>query len=368
MKQALKTYQLEIHVRGPVFIGDGLEIKKKEYLFLNRSTVGIVDMNKLYKLAKQKRLTKELERFLIMNTKEDLKQWAERCRVSNEELEKCLKYKVRTGDIQRNKGRMQIMSCIKDPYGNPYIPGSSLKGVLRTILLCDEMLRHPERYKRDRQQIKKDLEIQIPGKDRKKVLSKNIGNLETQILHTLGKSENKRDAVNDKMSGIIISDSEPISIDQIILCQKWEHHVNGHNKTLNLLRECICPDTVIRANLTIDQTINPITIETIGEAVKNVYDCYYEKFQSKFKGQDRKSDQTVFLGGGSGFVSKTVIYSLYDEREAVKTTQDVFWKTGVSKDHKHYQDVRLGVSPHILKCTQYQGKEYMMGECELKIL
>lgn len=368
MKQGLKTYQLELRVCGPVFVGDGLEIQKKEYIFLNRETVGIVDMNRLYTLAKQKHLAQDLERFLAVDTKETLKQWAERCRIPQKELEKCLKYKIYTGDIQQNKGRMQIMSCIKDPYGNPYIPGSSLKGMLRTILLCDEMLRFPERYKREGQQLKKDLDVQIPGKNRKQVLARNIKNLETLTFHTLEKSENKRDAVNDKMSGIIVSDSEPISIEQVILCQKWEHHTDGNSRTLNLLRECLSPGTVIKATLTVDQTLNSITAEQIQAAVKNVYDCYYENFQKKFRGQDRKSDQTVFLGGGSGFVSKTVLYSLYEAREAVSITQDVFLKTGVPKTHKHYQDVRLGVSPHILKCTRYQGKEYMMGQCELNII
>ena len=35
---------------------------------------------------------------------------------------------------------MQIISFIKDAYGKPYIPGSSIKGMLRTILLCYDIL------------------------------------------------------------------------------------------------------------------------------------------------------------------------------------------------------------------------------------
>lgn len=366
MKQALKTYQLELRVCGPVFVGDGQEIQKKEYLFLNRDTVGIVDMKRLYALAKKRRITNDLERFLAVDTKEDLSHWAERCRVSLNELTKCLKYKVNTGDIQRNKGRMQIMSCMKDPYGNPYIPGSSIKGMLRTILLCDEMLRHPERYSRDGNGLKVDLDE--PIRNRKQVLSGNIKSIENKTFHTLMRTENSNDAVNDVMSGMIVSDSEPISIDKIILCQKWEHNRDGNSKTLNLLRESLCPGTVIKATLTIDQTVSSITAEQIQKAVANVYDCYYENFQRKFRGQDRKSDRTVFLGGGSGFVSKTVLYSLYEQREAVAVTQKIYEKTGVPKEHKHYMDMRLGVSPHILKCTRYKGKEYMMGQCELKIV
>ena len=82
---------------------------------------------------------------------------------------------------------------------------------------------------------------------------------------------------------------------------------------------------------------------------------------------DQMFDETVFLGGGSGFVSKTVIYSLLGEREGVQAVKDIFDKTYVPKEHKHYKDCRLGVSPHVLKCTKYCGKTYMMGQCKFKI-
>lgn len=40
MEQKLKTYQIHLKVNGPVFVGDGNEIQKKEYMFLNRNTIG----------------------------------------------------------------------------------------------------------------------------------------------------------------------------------------------------------------------------------------------------------------------------------------------------------------------------------------
>lgn len=53
MERKLKTYQIHLNVKGPVFIGDGNEIQKKEYVFLNRNTIGVVDGVKLYSLAKK---------------------------------------------------------------------------------------------------------------------------------------------------------------------------------------------------------------------------------------------------------------------------------------------------------------------------
>lgn len=108
------------------------------------------------------------------------------------------------------------------------------------------------------------------------------------------------------------------------------------------------------------------------EAVQRFSERYQEAFLSKFTGNHTISDRTVFLGGGSGFVSKTMIYSLFEGREAVAVTKDIFEKTEApsknkNEKDKHAKDMIYGVSPHILKCTRYQGKEYMMGQCEMTL-
>ena len=366
MKRVLKTYQLELKVCGPVFVGSGAEIQKKEYLFLNRKTVGIADINKLYMLVKKKHLEKDFENFMVTNGREDLKHWLDRNRISKEEIENCLNYKVNVGDLQMEKGRMQIMSFMRDPYGNPYVPGSSIKGMLRTILLSMKLMHDPLCYKADGQQIKSELKRTDRKFNRNTLLKKNISHIEEKAFNTIKRTENNKEDI-DVMSGIIISDSEPLSNEDIILCQKWEYHVDGSSKSLNLLRECLRPGIVIKTQMTIDESINPITGEDIMKAVKCFYEYYYSVFQKKFAVMDQMADETVFLGGGSGFVSKTVVYSLLGEKEGIQVIQSIFEKTGVPREHKHFQDGRIGVSPHILKCTKYCGKTYMMGQCKLKI-
>ena len=139
------------------------------------------------------------------------------------------------------------------------------------------------------------------------------------------------------------------------------------DQEINLLRECIKPGTVIKSSLTIDETECNLKIEDILDAVKLFYEQYYQVFQSKFPRCDRGKPNTVFLGGGSGFVSKTVVYPMFGEKEGIEITKDIFDRTGVPQKHEHYKDTRMRVSPHILKCTRYQGKEYMMGQCEIDI-
>lgn len=61
---------------------------------------------------------------------------------------------------------------------------------------------------------------------------------------------------------------------------------------------------VIKTSMKVDESINQITSEKIMEAVKKFYQFYYSVFQSKYPIADQMFDETVFLGGGSGFVSK----------------------------------------------------------------
>ena len=72
----------------------------------------------------------------------------------------------------------------------------------------------------------------------------------------------------------------------------------------------------------------------------------------------------LYLGGGNGFVSKTVLYPLLGEKGVYQVSKILdlqFWK------HKHKQDVHRGVSPHTVKCTEYRGELYEMGACNMEI-
>lgn len=53
MRHALESYELDIKAVGPIFVGSGYEIQKKEYAFLNKNIVGVIDVEKLYQLQKK---------------------------------------------------------------------------------------------------------------------------------------------------------------------------------------------------------------------------------------------------------------------------------------------------------------------------
>lgn len=369
MKQYLKSYQIVMHTVGPVFVGSGKEITKKEYMFLNgRKTVGIPDMRGLYvELQKRKKET-EFEKYLLGTWNIELTDWLVKQKIRPEELKPFLKYTLDCDSamVERD-GKLQVMECIKDAYGKPYIPGSSLKGMFRTILLGADIMSDPVKY----QQEKKDMFREVGNRSgRTNYLKRNIADIEAKAYRVLGRSDTRpKDAVNDILQGFVVSDSEPLSTDDLVLCQKIDRHTDGTEKKLPLLRECIKPDTEICFTITIDTSICKLSDKLLMGAVKQFMENYYECFSKAFAGMDMLRSNDVLCGGGCGFVSKTMVYPMYGRKEGIEFAQSVFKNTlpdKVQSQHKHYNDQRYGASPHTIKCTRYQGKLLQMGVCRIE--
>jgi CRISPR-associated protein Csm5 len=371
MNNFLKQYDVVIRTVGAVFIGSGREIGKKEYMFLGRDKVAVPDIQKLYMLMKKKGKANAFEEFMLTDGRRDLTEWLRTQQIMSNDLKPVIKYELDCGDAVIEKGRtIQMLECVKNPYGQPYIPGTSLKGMFRTILLCQDIIDNPDKYAREKTDMQREI---LKDEDIKRInkntfMKRNIGNIEATKYRTLTRNEEKpADAVNDIMQGFIVSDSEPLSVNDLVLCQKVERHIDGTEKTLPILRECIKPNVEIHFTITIDTSLCQINSNMLVDAIKKVITNYHKSFQKKFNGIPTPKANYLYLGGGSGFVSKTVVNSLYtDDNDKIRLTQKIFEKTKVPRNHKHYKDNEYGVSPHIIKCTRYQGQTLQMGLCKLE--
>lgn len=372
MKHNLEVYRARLTVMSPIFIGNGNELSKKEYLFLNgRATVGIIDIQSFYRMISQKGLRNRFEMFMMdTRPRTNLSDWIRENGIKEQEVRKCLKYTIDSGDTVIQRGTpVHIMECIKDPYGLPYVPGSSIKGMLRTILLNGEIIRNPERFRKGREELLSAVRNAPYKVNRNQFLQREKGMIEETYFYTLHRNEKKRDdAVNDQLSGMIISDSNALTRKDLVLCQKVERHPDGTEKKLNLLRECIRPGTEIGFNITVEKDICSVRREDILKAIELFNEVYYDCFLKAFRGMDAPREGQVYLGGGTGFVSKTLIYPLLGKKEGLNTTMKIFQHTKVPQEHKHHKDAAYGVSPHIVKCTNYQGQSMQMGCCKLEFL
>ena len=365
-----KTYKIILTTIGPVFIGDGKSLHKKEYIRAQQF-IRVPDMEKMYTDLWKMGLTEKYEKYMMSTQRDNLGQWLQRQKVKQETIDKWIRYQLQCDIEGCSINETQIMTFMKDPYGCPYIPGSSLKGALRTILMSYAMMTNSDDYNDMKESLHREIIHSNDG--RTKYLIRQTRQLEVDTFHTLGrlkeKEKDRQNAVNDVMSQIIVSDSRPLDPSVLIFCQKLDVHKDGKIKPLPLGRECLPPGTQIEFDLTFTDQF-PYTIDQIKEAVKKFATRYYNSFSKHFKDKVKEirppKVSYIWLGGGAGYVSKTVMYPLYGYQEGLENVAEIMLHTVKDKGHGHKNDVREGISPHVIKCTRYKGKLYEMGQCSVK--
>ncbi|WP_413770067.1 type III-A CRISPR-associated RAMP protein Csm5, partial [Vibrio vulnificus] len=92
------------------------------------------DMPTLYKRMCELGLQEDFEEYLMGKGKRDLRAFFDQHQIKETDFGG---YRIKETKYETEvKGKLNnIVTFIKDAYGNPYIPGSSLKGAIRTILV-----------------------------------------------------------------------------------------------------------------------------------------------------------------------------------------------------------------------------------------
>ena len=364
---ALKHYKMKLMTLSPVHIGSGETIGKTEAMIDSvKKTVYIPDTVKLFRGLTELGLAEEYEKSIMSGTGFDLLRFLQIKKVPQETYLSWVRYSYPLGSMEP-KG-MNISACLKDAYSMPYIPGSSVKGALRTAIVAAELMNDPGLT------IDKKLGRPRDTKEKLKTMERLESGFEEGLFHTIKFDERyeqkikKGNAVRSVFKGLLISDSEPIPTDRITLCQKTDMFPDGERKKLNVYRECIRPGTEIVFNVTIDDGVFPYDTEQILAAVNRYFDDQREQFLEYFsesKSPRLPEGDILYVGGGTGFVSKTVTYQIFNDSEtALETVQEIM--TAKFPKHYHDRDIRkYDVSPHMRKCTVSGGKLYDQGLCSI---
>lgn len=77
----------------------------------------------------------------MTGSNKDLYGWLIQNRFTKEEIDSVTDYSFSGNNVNLDK-QHGIKSCIKDAFNKPYIPGSSIKGYIRTALLAYEIQNH----------------------------------------------------------------------------------------------------------------------------------------------------------------------------------------------------------------------------------
>lgn len=364
----LKKYTIVLTAIAPVFIGAGASIEKKEYVFdSSRKKVKIPHLHKMFLGLERVGRLKQYEEYMLEG-RDDLIRFFSRAGISESTYSVWMKYELDAGDaVFEDRSKKEIQLFTKDAMGLPYIPGSSLKGALRTAILNQYIFENES----SRVRFEKILNDGDMSNKRNRLLAYEANTIEKDAFAKINRySEKPRDILNDWMAAVKVSDSKPLKFSDLVLCQKLDMNIKGEIKHMPILRECLKPGTIIEFTLTLDDSLYKVSKEEILLAIKNSYQHQYDVFMKVFKVRMEPLQSNIFLGGGSGYVSKTSTYSILQHPRGVKMVSQIIDGTlgyKAKEQHKHFRDVSLGVSPHVFKMTKYSGKSYAMGLCQVDI-
>ena len=374
-----ETKSFELTCISPIHIGSGESLRPFEYLYdKQKGKVYLINQSKWVAMLSDKGLMEEYVAF-IEGSKQleglNLWQWLRNKGVSNQEIlassSRCAEapYSVLAKD---KKSLNSLNSGMSLPDGQLYIPGSSIKGVLRTGILYHllEASSKIEIY-----QSKLEAELENKSNIRKLKTSSFIENdLLTALCYDVKRN---KDSINCALKGLQVSDAMPVEKYDTIAVQKLDASVkikkNEESESrLPLCRECIRPGAKFRFTISLDlPMMKTIGISSIDEIVEYAHKAKLAEinllklfFSADYKNQIKEAEAADFsIGAGTGFLNKTLWTGLSDDREAmvrgIKTIlSDSF------KKHNHFKD--SGISPRTLKLAEVNGKKQMMGLCSLQ--
>ena len=467
----IRRYKLVLAATGPVHIGDGSEYRKKDY-FDDGGKMAILDGPAFVSKLDSHQVDAYCEFLMDKDTRVSLGDFLGKYPDMKETALKSVLYRINTQLSRAPRGvrRFHDVKCfVKDAYGKPYVPGSSVKGMLRTALVAALL------------EQRKDACADIVGDGfvGRACAGKLGSQIEYRMLRNDGQDSRGSDARTDYMRYVAVSDSLPLSVDDLAFAKKYDlfskndpvdHKVDFGGKTdydgneIDIYRECLKPGTRMEFEVTIDDRADVLFGQTVDaefllDALRT-QECFAERFLSAFDVPRDKSegasgspgdgmccyvlqagplagsrcrnravegsrycrthadkaadaddvgsdeDVTRFLGGGTGFHTKTILAALFDDDEQrVDATAQILFKRfpgwvdrskyehlyremlkagfqpktrgaryarngkliQAKEDHRHWRDAEFGVSPHTVKMGLIGQEKYLMGECSLTL-
>lgn len=358
----LQVYELTLTTKGLVHIGSGRKLPRKEYIFTGsrqRPMVAFLDEQAFFDMLIQNELVDAFEMY-CMQPGGDLSTFLFKdCRLTREQVKPAILYEVNASDAMDEEHSLKDIECfMRDAHQRAYIPGSSVKGAIRTAMLFSLLSKEP---------VHKDF-------PRKKGFDIKTSYLpEEGYFNTLGLTDPRRagDAVNSIMRGIQISDSQPIDNHNMALALKMDVMADGRINVINLCRECVAPGTRIKFQMTLDQSIlkGEWTVQKILQAIeafaKYQSSKYVGCFDIPLKCEQPTGGNILMLGGGAGFFSKSLAYPYLGINDGLKWTSK--YLDAAFNKHKHWEDEELGISPHTLKYGKYMQQLSAFGACEVMV-
>lgn len=346
MELTLEKHKYKAEVISPTHIGSGEILSPVDYVFHN-GKLYVMDVEKLIKflsLEKQELFSKNLIQ------KRDLLSVLQLLNVSQTEYERYAKY---TFTVTSKPS--QLHCFIKNAFNNPYIPGSSIKGALRTAL-CYNLFSFAE----NKRWLFKEVYKKIQWRNAAKALQNFVESIFGSI------NNNKYSPHHDSLKFLKISDSETahpsaMEIDEVVVITA-KAETRGDSKIKTFV-EALKAGTVLYGDLTIEKTLNLeayfpykrnfknydllVNLENVISYAKNFASAvidhetkfaeahginnlkdFYQNFKENVFQKLGEKEFILRLGWGSGYISTTIGMLLMEDARLFEQLRRKFPKLG----------------------------------------
>lgn len=381
-----ETAKMCLHVVTPINIADGVTLRAKDYLYDTRQRrVYFLNLHAWHWFVYKHKLLDKYEKYISnFKDRKSLLEWLQEQGYGLENLQDVISSEAQADaslvDAEK-KTLHDINRHIRHGDGTPFIPGSSIKGVFRTAVLYKLLQK--------RQDIKSKYWRQIQGKISNNYLNPKrdfdglAKDLESELLHTLRLKDDKernisnKNAVCSAMRGLQVSDTYASRKMQTAILQKvdggLDKFVKASPKKLPIFRECMLPEAELFFDVKIEKAVmSTIGISSVDDLLKATHSffaavtdllqqAFGKEYQEVFQGV---AAGNMFLGGNTGFLSKTLLAMLAPDKDTAQNTIKVLLDKSF-KNHKHLLRDKV-IAPRTLKCTNYNGKLMLMGVAEVR--
>ncbi len=371
----LEKREYELTCISPVHIGSGETLKSFEYIYnWQKQEVYFVDEARLIQFLGHRSLMDDFTVFVGEPRNKGLYNWLKSKGCVDRNM---LGLSLRRAEVIPSKDKklslneVHVQAALAD--GTPYIPGSSIKGALRTGIIYAFLQRKPELKEVFWRKL--ETSSHLPIREKKDRWNKALSELEETLFNHLAVEEKSSNAVNSVMRGLRISDAQCIGNKPVmVVIPKRDASLNKPIKEhdLSLYRECLPIGQKLRFSISVDYSmLSKIGISSIDEIIKmsRAYvefglNMQKEYFGKQYKAQfDEAQDIDMLLGGGTGFWAKTVFYALATDYTEARHMLAKYFDENISI-HKHVVQDKL-LTPRTLKLTLTNTDKSIMGLCQI---
>lgn len=379
-----ETAKMCLKVVTPINISDGIVLGAKDYLYdSRRQKVYFLNLHQWHMFIYKHMLLKKYESYLAnFRDKQSLLEWLRMQGYDIDDVRTVITSEaqatVNLMDNEKKKTLNDINRHIQQPDGSLYVPGSSIKGVFRTAILYSLLQKRQDVKVRYWRLIQEKISSNYfkPSKD----FNKLISDLENELLHTLRLLDGdirSNNAVCSAMRGLQVSDTYASRKMQTAILQKvdggFDKFGKASPKKLPIFRECMLPEAELFFDVKIEKAVmSTIGISSVDDLLKATHSffaavkdllqqAFGKEYQEVFQGV---AAGNMFLGGNTGFLSKTLLAMLAPDKDTAKNTIKVLLDKSF-KNHKHLLRDKV-IAPRTLKCTNYNGKLMLMGVAEVR--